>query len=275
MRTIWGWPALLLAAALATALGCNITDYPVITDARGADGGSVMRSFYDKAYVVPSGQLRTIWDDGTDELYSQVTQDWKGDQWLYTFNNFDPTGEVVFLDQTYCDPVRQPVCPMAVSWNPDLPTDDVFDYVYYTDCSGARDISLLVSYTARLGECGSGLWSDRPAAALEFSRLERASFRGREWYHLPVDAGVASFTLRADADGTTGVMPVYGRFNGYLDERLRLALPVTPNAKHQLRWLQAWTAAHGDRVRLEATYGSLTASFHLRIVNLDRTAARL
>ncbi len=260
-------------AAVVLSLGCAITDYPVITDARGGDNG-VMQSFYDKAYIVPSGSVATIWDDGTDELYTQVTQDWKGDQWLYTYNNFDPTAAVTFLDQTYCDPVRQSNCALATAWNPDIASDDVFDYTYDTSCSGARSLSLLVSYTARNGECGSGLWTDRQAAAFEFSQLEKTNFRGHEYYSLPIDNSVASFSLTG-GDGAQGVMPVFGRFNGYIDSKLRTAFPMTPNAKFQLRWLDNWVNAHGNNIDVDATYGSLTANFKLHVTTVKNALDRL
>jgi hypothetical protein len=79
---------LLLASILAVLpLGCTITDYPVIVDSEGADGDAVLHAQRDLAYIVPSGQVGSLWDDGSDYLFTLVSQDWKGDQWLKTHNS--------------------------------------------------------------------------------------------------------------------------------------------------------------------------------------------
>ena len=279
---------LLLSFLAVLSLGCAITDYPVITDTRGADFGGVMSGQYDEAYIIPSGQVATIWADGSDELYTLVVQDWKADQWLFTYNNFDASGAINFLAQTYCDPTRQDNCRISTSWNPDLPNayphgdqgagynnvDNVFDYTVDTSCLGFRSLSVLVSYTSRFGECGSGIWADKQGAALEFSRLERVNFRGNEYYHLPIDSSVAAFNVRGQ-DGAVSPMPIYGRFNGYIDEQLRLAIPVTPNAKYQLRWLGNWVNNHGSYLDMDFTYGALTANFKVSITTVENALDRL
>ncbi len=266
----------LVFAALAVIVmaGCAVTDYPVILDSRGADGDGVLQSFYDKAYIIPTSSVATIWDDGSDELYSLVTQDWKGDQWLYTYNNFDPTAAVLHLDQTYCDPLRNDNCAIVTSWNPDVAGDDPFDYTADTGCAGYRSLSMMVTFNSRIGECGSGLWADKQGLAYEFGQLERATFRGEEYYHLPIDNSIASFALTG-ADGSQTVMPVFGRFNGYIDEKLRLALPVTPNAKFQLRWLDSYVQAHGNDIDMNVTYGALTSSFRVSVTTVQNALNRL
>ncbi|MDQ7087119.1 MAG: hypothetical protein Q9Q13_04330 [Acidobacteriota bacterium] len=277
---------LVLAVGLLESLGCAITNYPVILDSRGPWADSVLDDQYDLAYIIPSSQVATIYSDGSDELYTRVAQDWKGDQWLYTYNNFDATGEVLFLDQTYCDPNRQTDCAIWTAWNADLPdayphgsahdpaggpgnnvTDDPFDGTLNEDCSGARSLSLLLSMTSRVGECGSGLWADKQNAAFEFSLLETSTFRGRQVYELPIDSSIAAFTLTGQ-DGSVGQAPIFGRFTGYVDQDLRLAFPVTPNMKYQLRALQSWIDAHGSYVQVDVNYGSLAASFDLQVETL-------
>lgn len=274
--------------AVVLSLGCAITDYPVIFDTRGADANAVMQSFYDKAMIVPSTQAATIWPDGTDDLFTLVTQNWEGDQWLYTYNNYDPTGALMFLDFTYCDPTHQTDCWVTKAWNPDLPNayphgdqsagynnvDNVFDYEYDTTCSGARSLSLLMSMVSRIGECGSGIWADKQGAAYEFSILDKVSFRGKEYYHLPIDSSVATFAVTGE-DGAQATMPLYGRFNGYIDERLRTAIPMTPNAKYELRWLDSWISAHGHYVDLNTTYGSLNANFKVNVTTVQDALNRL
>lgn len=284
-RRVSSW--ICVACALAAA-GCAITNYPVITDTRGADSEAVVVSLYDKAYIVPSYTAATLWDDGSDEMYTVVQQDWKGDQWLETYCNFDPTATVIFLDQLYCDPARQTDCRELLAWNPNLPEaypgdpnaqsadfDDPFDYEEYNwNCPGARSECVLLSYDSRIGECGSGIWADKQNAAYEFSRLEKVDYRGGEYYHLPIDISNSSFAL-TDGAGQSTTMPVFGRYNVYLDEQLRAIVPVTANARYQLRWLKAWTANHGQRADLDVTYGSLTASFKVKLHNLEGAAARL
>jgi hypothetical protein len=271
-------------AALAMAFGCAITDYAVMFDTRGADDNQIVDSFYDKAYIIPSGQVATTYDDGSDELFTLVAQDWRGDQWLYTYNNFDPSGLVTFLDQTYCDPTRQSDCALATAWNPDLPeayafgsspingTDDPFDYVLDESCSGARSLSLLVSQGTRFGECGSGVWSDKQAAAAEFAALDVTTFQGREFYSLPVDARSTSVRINSLMDDASANMPIFGRFQGYVDDQLRLAVPMTPNAKYQAKWLANWIDNHGAWNELELTFNGLTANFTVTgiLANQDR-----
>jgi hypothetical protein len=206
-------------------------------------------------------------------LFTTVTQDWKGDQWLYTYNNFDSTASVMFLDNEYCDPNHLTECWVTLAWNPDLPdayphgeemgggglngVDDIFDYAWDTGCSGARSLSLLVSYGARNGECGSGIWQSPQDLALEFSLLNPTTFRGLPAYELPIDASIASFTVNGQD------MPIYGRFTGYINTDLQLAVPMTPNWEYQARWLNNHVENHGAYLSVDMTYGSLNAQFHI------------
>lgn len=278
-----------LAALLCALFGaCAVSDYPLILDSRGPEGDGVLQSFYDKAYIVQTSQVATIWGDGSDELYSQVTQDWRGDQWLYTYNNFDATATALHLDQTYCDPTRQSDCAIVRAWNPDLPNayphgdqgagydnvDNVFDYTLDPSCSGARSLSILVQFPGRVGECGSNIWADKQGAAFEFGQLELVSFRGRELYYLPVDNSIASFAMTGQ-DGFQTTMPVFGRFSGYLDDQLRLALPMTQNAKFQLRWIDSFIKAHGNYINMDVTYGALTANFRVNVTTVDNALNRI
>lgn len=58
-------------------------------------------------------------------------------------------------------------------------------------------------------------------------------------------------------------MPLFGRQTAYLDEKMRVMLPVASNARYQLRWLDHWTREHGGQVQAEVTYGSLSAPFSM------------
>jgi hypothetical protein len=275
---------LFFALLAACSLGCAITDYPVITDSRGADGDGVMTGQYDLAYIIPSSQVATIWDDGTDELFTLVSQNWGGDQWLKTYNNYDPTGAVQLLDQTYCDPnFDSSFCAIARAWNPNLPNvysdadpgagtenvDDPFDYVYDGSCNGARSLSMLQSYTSRIGECGSGVWADKQGAAYEFSILERTSFRGKSMYHLPVDSTIAAFSINGRE------MPIFGRFNLYVDDNLRTVIPVSSNARYQLNALDRVVKQDGHFLDVDVTYGSLIANFKVYVSTVQNALDRL
>lgn len=263
-------------SVVALSLGCAITDYPVIFDSRGPYDNNVMTGQYDHAYIIPSSSVATIWSDGSDELNSYVAQDWKGDQWLKTYNNFDASGALNFLDQTYCDPVRQGACAVVTAWNPDVAGDDPFDYTFDTACSGARSLSLLLGVSSRIGECGSGVMGDKQGAAYEFSNLETVSFRGKSVYHLPIDSSIASFTLTG-ADGAVAAMPIYGRFNAYIDQRLRTMLMASPNARYNMRWMSNFATSHGSTMNVALTYGSLNAdySINVRLSGLAGAANRL
>jgi hypothetical protein len=275
---------LLIALLAAISLGCAVTDYPVIFDDRGADDDGVMSGQYDLAFIITS-QVATIWDDGTDELFTLVSQNWTGDQWLKTYNNFDGSGLVTFLDQTYCDPTfDSSFCAIALAWNPDLPNayphgdqgagynnvDVPFDYILDLNCNGARSLSLLISYTSRyFGECGSSVWADRQGAAYEFSLLDKVNFRGKSVYHIPVDSTVASFTVNG------AEMPIYGRFNLYMNDRFQVAFPVTPNARYQLNAIDRVIQRDGHFMDVNMTYGSLSANFKVNVTTVQNALDRL
>ena len=274
-------------AAMALSMGCAITNYPTIYDTRGAVQDEVLDSYYDKAYLIPSSQIATGYDDGTDELFTLATQTWRGDRRLFTYNNFDPSGAITFLDQTYCDPTRADDCAIATAWDPDLPdsyphgaagglndVDDVFDYVYDGSCSGARSLSLLLSVSTRIGECGSGIWADKQAAGFEFSLLEKVDFRGLSVYHVPMDSSVMSVTLES-VDGTVTQAPIYGQFNGYVTEELNMILPVSPNARYQQRWLSNYVANFGTAINVNVTYGSMNVTFRVDVQDAMANADRI
>lgn len=259
------------ALLLILIAGCATTDYPVITDDRGSYSG-IIRTGH-KAYQIPSGQVATIWPDGTDELYTLIYQNNYGDQKLYTYNNYDPTATVMFLDQTYCDWLyfeNQTNAEIAIAWNPHDPLpDDVFDYQYFPDAAGARSLSLLVSYTSRLGECGdAGFWAQKQNLFTEFGSLNTTTWRGGTAYVLPIHSGNTVMQL----NGTQ--VPLYGQFTGFITDRQQLILPMTPNAQHQLSWLAAYISANGPRASLAVTYNSVSAVFDVRFapngVNYNR-----
>ncbi|UCF66158.1 MAG: hypothetical protein JSV80_10160 [Acidobacteriota bacterium] len=277
-------------AALALSVGCAITNYPVIVDSGGPWGDQVMDSYYDKAYIIPTSQVATFWADGSDELYTLVTQDWKGDQSLYTYNNFDPSLSVLFLDQRfgYCDPTRQTNCWIIRASNPDLPdlypigptgqgsgdpsqSDDPFDYEFDASCPGARSLSLLISDELRLGECGSSLFAsqDPQGFAREFAQLEPTTMFGSKVYALPLNSSVAEIRLTGPS-GEADVMPIYGSYRLYIDEKRRTIFQPQPSIRYQTRWLNNWLEANGSFVDIDVTYGSLEATWRANVSTLGR-----
>jgi hypothetical protein len=260
-----------LVAALAASFGCAITDYPIITDDRG-DYSGIIRTAH-KAYVVGTSQTATIWNDGTDELFSMVYQNQYGDQKLYTFNNFDPTGAVTFLDQTYCD-WQFEGCEITRAWNP-IQNDDEFDYELFEDCSGARSLSLLISQGSRLGECGDAMFSaDKQSLAATFANLDTTTWRGETAYVLPVSAANTSITLSSATSAST--MPVFGSYTGLVNDKLQLAFPMTPNARHQVNALRGWVAENGSNVLASIQYEGMNAELelNLRTAGLSHNAGR-
>jgi hypothetical protein len=246
--------------ALLASLGCAITDYPVITDTRG-DFSGVIRTGH-KAYVLPTSSVATIWSDGSDELFTSVYQNNYGDQKLYTFNNFDPSASVIFLDQTYCD-WRYEGCEVTRAWNPaQSNVDDPFDYEFFPDCSGARSLSLLVSNSSRVGECGDGLFGgQKQNLAAEFAALATTSWRGGTAYIVPMSAANMSITMFSRS-GSSAQMPIFGQYTAFLNDKLQMAVPVTPNARHELRWAQNWVNENGAQFTATVTYGSLTSALN-------------
>jgi len=249
-KLIFGVLVLALVAA-----GCAVTDYPVITDDRGGFSG-VIRTGH-KAYVAIS-QIATIWDDGTDEIFNLVYQNQYGDQKLYSFNNFDPTASVIFLDQTYCD-WRYEGCEITRSWNPaNAAVDDIFDYEFFPECSGARSLSVLVSYTSRyFGECGDIFRGGKQEMAAEFANLATTTWRGGTAYVLPINSETASISL----NGVSA--PIYGQVTAFITDRLQTVVPMTPNVRHELAWMNSYIAEQGSRANVTLTYGSVTANLDL------------
>ncbi len=241
--------------ALIASLGCAITDYPIITDDRG-DYSGIIRTGH-KAYVTGTSQIALIYPDGSDELFSMVWQNAYGDQKLYTFNNYDPTATAIFMDQTYCD-WRYDGCEIVRAWNPHQ-NDDQFDFEFFEDCSGARSLSLLVAQGSRLGECGDGLFrSDLQGLAGEFADLATTTWRGETAYVIPVNAANTTVALNGIA------APVYGQFNGFVTEKLQVMVPMTPNVRHELKWLSRWIAENGDQATVTISYDSISADLNVK-----------
>lgn len=253
---------LLLGAILLAvmAAGCAITDYPIITDTRG-DYTGIIRTGH-KAFIIPYyGQVATIWSDGTDNIFSMVYQNQYGDAKYYTFNNFDPTGLVMFFENgigSYCD-WRYTGCEITRAWNPHTGIDDVFDYEFFPDCSGARSLSILISYGSRYyGECGDGRFQSQAFAA-EFANLPTTMFRGEPAYVLSMNAANTSLVFNG-----VDSAPLYGQMNAVITPDLEVAVPMTPNTRHLMGWVSNWIGQNGPNATLSVTYGAVNTEFNVR-----------
>jgi hypothetical protein len=153
---------LAFIAVLALSLGCATTNYPVITDTHG-DAAYFTVNTNGKAAHVPSSQVITLWPDRNDELFAMIDQNSAGDQTIGTYNNIS-YGATKFMGWTYCAP-DWTGCAVAVADNPVVGDVDYFDYVYKTQCLGAGSLSVLVSYNARMGECGRAVMTPEFNAA--------------------------------------------------------------------------------------------------------------
>jgi hypothetical protein len=251
----------VFCVAIVASLGCAITDYPLVTDTRG-DFSGVIRTGH-KAYIVPSSAVATLWDDGSDELFSMVYQNNYGDQRIYTFNNFDPSGAVNFLDQTYCD-WRYEGCEVVRSWNPaQTNVDNIFDYEFFPDCSGARSLSILLSVSSRIGECGdAGFKADEQDLASYFASLDTTQYRGSIAYVGSINAENTSITLTG-SNGSNSIVPIVGDNPFLITSKLQTLFPVGPNFRHTLVWGLDQVAQNGKKSVATVNVGGVNASFEI------------
>lgn len=250
---------LAIGCLLATSVGCHITDYPIVTDDRG-DYSGVIRTGH-KAYIEPTADLAIIYPDGSDDIFSMVYQNQYGDQRIYSFNNFDPTASVIYLDQSYCD-WRYDGCDVMRSWNPHQDSLDYsWDYELNLGCRGALSVETLIIRPTRVGECGDSFRGPNlQRLASEFATLATTTWRGDTAYLVRLNPETMSMTFNGD------VMPLYGEQLLLLDQRLRAALPMTPTARHAMAWVQQWAEIHGQRAHVELTYGSYQTGFEVKLL---------
>ena len=249
----------LWLVTVLTCIGCAYTDYPIITDSRG-DYSGIIRTAH-QAYIRPELEVAVVFPDGSDELFSMVLQNQYGDQTIYTYNNFDPTASVLFLDQTYCD-WRYDGCAVVEAWNP-RQNDRLFDRQVFTECSGARLVDLYFAAGERIGECGDMIFGDNSQALAQvFADLGETTWRGGRAYLAPMHAGNLRVEL-VDRGGATTVMPIFGHHELIVTDDLRAVLPMKPNMRHQFAWLGAWVAEHGARATIRWDYAGVAGSIEV------------
>ncbi len=252
----------VLILALLASLGCAITNYGVITDDRG-DYSGVIRTGH-KAYIIPTSQTATTYPDGSDELFSMVTQNQYADRTIYTFNNFDPTATALFLDQTYCD-WRYEGCEIIRARDPHQDhLDDPFDNEQFPECDGFRSLSLFVDQAERVGECGDRIFSNRQDLAAEFAELPTTTFRGETAYVVPMNDANTAITL-TNTDGLSFNVPLYGQHTGFITNKLQFVATMTPNSRFVNEWLRNYATEHGSIATAEITYGSLSGNMQISL----------
>jgi hypothetical protein len=148
----------MLAAFGMLAVGCIVTDYPVITDNVGNNAGFVVGTNGDAViYTNTTGQGMIGMPYGWVEAVNHVDQQSDGDQWLLAHANIS-TGAGVFYGYTYCN-TDVVGCWMTRVWNPVAGDVSIFDYDAHNNCPGNDAVSIMASYFGRPGECGSSTGS--------------------------------------------------------------------------------------------------------------------
>ncbi|RMF75619.1 MAG: hypothetical protein D6738_03425, partial [Acidobacteria bacterium] len=170
---------------------------------------------------------------------------------------------------------RHEGCEIVNAWNP-RQNDEPFDYQFFGDCSGARSLSLLLSMGSRIGECGDGLWADKQGLAGVFADLDTTTWRGGSAYVVPMNAGNTTVTLTS-MSGQAETLPLFGNFTGFITEDLNLAIPMTPNVRHELNYVRGWIAANGNQANVSFTYEGVSTELPVtfRPEGLGNNAGRL
>jgi hypothetical protein len=119
------------------------------------------------------------------------------------------------------------------------------------------------------------LSDDKQSLAGMFADLDTTTWNGGEAYLMPVSASNTSITLTSVA-GVTETLPIFGSYNGFVTDKLQLAIPMTPNARHQLNHLRGWVAENGDGASLSLDYDGVTADVDVsfRAAGLANNAGR-
>ena len=117
--------------------------------------------------------------------------------------------------------------------------------------------------------------ADKQQLAATFANLDTTTWRGETAYVLPISAANTTVTLTSVTDSAS-TMPVFGSYTGLVNDKLQLAMPMTPNARHQLNALRGWVAENGSEVSASIQYEGMTAELelNLRAAGLSNNAGR-
>jgi hypothetical protein len=148
---------LALIGLVALAMGCAISEYPVITDNNGT--GDFVVNTNGKALIMEDYYYRTIlcWTDGDcEEIFSMIDQKFDGTAKITSYANVTSLyGPIYFFDNQYCNP-DWTGC--AVMTSNDSKNGIFFDeYTTNPQCQGYRSFSTVLAYNVRMAECGRSL----------------------------------------------------------------------------------------------------------------------
>jgi len=59
------------------------------------------------------------------------------------------------------------------------------------------------------------------------------------------------------------------RFTVYIDAKLRLIWPATPNMRYVVRWRNRFIDTHGAYAKVDVTYGSIATEYDVDLARLD------
>lgn len=253
--------ALYLAfiAAVALSVGCHITQYPVITDRDGGatyivntNGNANIASTYTQAAVG--------FNDKWFELYSGVDQDFGGNQTLTTYANTQPLAiDYTFIDWLYCTPDKGGCWVAKSNTTPSTPFP-TFDYTWNTSCEGSGALSLLIAFSARVGECGRLVGNKLSL----MDRIEMLNGMLTPGTIMGIDATLIRFTRTntrvAVSDVNTGqflgYVPITGVITGGLDGEGRFISVLTSNMKSTMKSLARMGQGHDFSV--DFTFNGVT-----------------
>jgi hypothetical protein len=250
-------------------LGCAITDYETITDndqvSSGKEGHFDPYNTNGKAHLM-TGQVATIWPDGSDELINFVDQKANGDRTMTLYNNFNsdyPTNQAAgekptFHDDNYCNPDWSGCAIWTAHDPPGNVFSPAFDGTWNQNCSGSRSLSVLVATTRYYGECGRTEWTlqDRMQLAM---MGEPGDFLGRPgmWFHY--DYNNLTLLVNGHAmpvfDGAIHAVPKQKQFVALFDNPLN---PVTLNAMSDV-------AGKGDIVDISIGYNGFWRTMTVKL----------
>jgi hypothetical protein len=240
----------VFALALASATGCALTNYELITD---TDGRPINTA--GNAYVKQDVQFATTYPDGSDDLIWYVDQKANGDRKLQTVNYFSPPGATnLFKDDQYCSPAPLG-CKIATADDPEIGDVDDYDYKENPSCSGYRSLVLLISATRELGECGKAAAVSNSLKMLGLAAgMTPVEIDGATWLQKELNAQNTSIVLD-NRIGDVYALPLTTTVAVKANvAKRRVQLDLTnPNTRDVFQNAIAWSKAHPSPTGLVAT----------------------
>lgn len=237
--------------ALATGVGCVISDYPIITDTDQVANGP---GFYTvntngKAHLVEHNSYALIVGSDVFESLWFADQKANGDQTLYTYMNSTPYGAGnYFHGDLYCNPDWQG-CAVATADNPVVGDASIFDYNANFSCKGSAAISLIISMSSRYGECGRAISKADQVALINMARVTSQNGKdGLLWSFSPSNTTIL-------VDNNAGVVESL-RLNG------DASLFQSGNTNVKQSWTDLRNPLNASNMREMARFGSQFGTNH-------------